>query len=230
MFTANTLAAFSENAKLRNLLASATCVATCAPLHHRTQFAHETISPFYYRNDQQFWPPNNSVPNQFSTRSIVAMSDAGAHRGDYESLAMSEDGTDVHPSVVAIGIGEIQNTWQAMGDSVQSFSRRQSGGGTYTGSDTSLEQNVGQGSQGLSDFRRGHHQDSFFGPIPLHGMQSRLSKDISLYMQHLKAQLKKNEPRRLRARKQLEQSVKALWPRAQIIMYGSVRILAPKSY
>ena len=217
MFTANTLAAYSENAKLRNLLASATCVATCAPLHH----------PTYYRNDQQFWPPNNSVPNQFSTRSFVAMSDAGAHRGDYESLAMSEDGTDVHPSVVAIGIGEIQNTWQAMGDSVQSFSRRQSGGGTYAGSDTSLEQNVGQGSQGLSDFRRGHHQDSSFGPIPLHGMQSRLSKDISLYMQHLKAQLKKNEPRRLRARKQLEQSVKALWPRAQIIMYGSVRFSLP---
>ncbi|KAL9188496.1 hypothetical protein ACHAXT_006874 [Thalassiosira profunda] len=208
----------AENAKLRNLLAS----ATCTPLQNPPPFAQEGMAPHYYRSEQQFSPPSFSYPNQFSTRSMVAMSDAGANRGDYESLAMSEEGNEMHPTVVAIH-GDGHNTWQAVGDSVQSYGRRTSGGGTYAESDTSLEYHAGGGqdSHAFSGFHRVHHQDSYFGPIPLHGIQSRLSKDINRYMQALKAQLKKTEPRRMRAIKQLESMVKALWPRAQIKMYGS---------
>jgi DNA polymerase sigma len=208
----------AENAKLRNLLAS----KTCAQLYHPAGIPQEIMPPYLYHNEQQMWPAYNGYPNQFSTQSIVAMSDAGVHRGDYESSAMSEDGTDVHPSVVAVGESQNIASWQARGDSVQSFGRRTSGGGTYAESDTSLEYNAPcQESHTLSGLHRVHQQDSFFGPIPLHGMQSRLSKDITRYMQALKSQLKKNEPQRLMAIKQLETSVKALWPRAQIKMYGS---------
>ena len=151
------------------------------------------------------------------------MSDAGIHRGDYDSLAMSEDGTDVHPSFVAIGESQNSVSWQPRGDSVQSFGRRTSGGGTYAESDTSLEHNAGgqESTMAFSGFHNVHQQDSFFGPIPLHGMQSRLSKDISRYMQSLRSQLKKNEPRRLWAVEGVTKIVKALWPRAQIKMYGS---------
>ncbi|KAL7540164.1 hypothetical protein ACHAXR_011026 [Thalassiosira sp. AJA248-18] len=210
----------AENAKLRNLLAS----KTCNPLYQPpVSFPQETVAPYFYRNDQQFLPTHNAFPNQFSTQSIVAMSDAGIHtRGDFDSLAMSEDGTDVHPSVVAIGESQSSVPWQVKGDSVHSYGRRTSGGGTYAESDISMEQNAGgQESHAFSGFHRVHQQDSFFGPIPLHGIESRLSKDITRYMQALKSQLRKSEPRRSWAMKQLETTVKALWPRAQLKMYGS---------
>lgn len=197
----------AENAKLRNLLAS----KTCAPLYnHPASFAQDTMAPHFYRNDQQYMPTQNSFPNQFSTHSIVAMSDAGVHRVDYDSSAMSEDGTDVHPSVVAIGL-ESQNSisWQARGDSVQSFGRRTSGGGTYAESETSLEHNIGgQESHAFSGLHRVHQQDSFFGAGPLHGIESRLSKDITRYMRSLRSQLKKTEGRRSLAVEGITKTVK----------------------
>jgi len=209
----------AENAKLRNLLAS----KTCTPIYHPAPFAQETMPPYVNRSDQQLLPTHNGFPNQFSTHSIVAMSDAGIHRGDYDSLAMSEDGTDnMYPSVVAMGESQNSVSWQPRGDSVQSFGRRTSGGGTYAESETSLEHNAGgQESHVFSGLHRVQHQDSFFGPIPLHGIESRLSKDITRYMQALKSQLKKNEPRRLLAVEGITKIVEALWPRAQIKMYGS---------
>eukprot|EP00986_Skeletonema_menzelii_P019662 scaffold28851_cov148-Skeletonema_menzelii.AAC.3 len=206
----------AENAKLRNLLAS----KVCAPLYHPPQFSADA-PPHFQQNilyDHHQRPPSYhqymSVYNggaNFTAQPIVAMSDAGLHRGDYDSSAMSEDGTDFHPSVVGNSI-----SWQPRGDSVHSFSRRTSVGGTYADSDASLEH--GPGGPG---FHRIHYQDSFFGPIPLHGMQSRLSKDIDRYMQSLKSQLKKNEQRRTFAVNQITKAVNALWPRAQIKMYGS---------
>ena len=158
----------AENAKLRNLLAS----KTCTPLYHPTSFPQETSH--FNPNLDLLWPAHNHFPNQFSTHSIVAMSDAG-HKADYDSSAMSEDDTDnMHPSVVAIGESQNSIAWQARGDSVTLFSRRTSGGGTYAESDLSLDHNIGQESQ-FSGLHRVHHpQDSFYGPIPLHGMESRL--------------------------------------------------------
>ena len=206
----------AENAKLRNLLAS----KTCASSYHPASFAHESTAPYFYQNtsDLQFVPAYNGIFHS-TAQPIVAMSDAGAHRGDMESSAKSEDGTDMHPSVV--GIIENQNSVprHARGDSVQSLGRRPSVSGTYAESDTSLER--GQESHAFSGFRHVHHQDSFFGPMPLHGMQSRLSKDVSCFMRALKSQLKKNEHRREWAVVQITKAVSALWPRAQIKMYGS---------
>lgn len=207
----------AENAKLRNLLAS----KVCAPLYHPPQFSADA-TPHFQHNilyDHHQRPPSyhqymsayNGGANFTAAQSIVAMSDAGLHRGDYDSSAMSEDGTEFHPSLVGNSI-----SWQPRGDSVQSFSRRTSIGGTYADSDASFEHNPGG-----PGFHRIHYQDSFFGPIPLHGMQSRLSKDIDRYMQSLKSQLKKNEPRRTFAVNQITKAVNALWPRAQIKMYGS---------
>ena len=206
----------AENAKLRNLLAS----KMCAPLHHPPQFAPDSPTYFPHSNSydhhqrapsyHQYMSVYNGNPN-FTTQSIVAMSDAGLHRGDYDFSVMSEDGTDVHPSIVGNSTSR-----QLRSDSVHSFSRRTSVGGTYADSDASFDQNAGGPS-----LHRIQYQDSFFGPIPLHGMQSRLSKDIDCYMQSLKTQLKKNEHRRTFAVNQITKAVKALWPRAQIKMYGS---------
>jgi hypothetical protein len=210
----------AENAKLRNLLAS----KVCAPLYHPPHFSAEPQASYaqqpYYDNPfnpsyHQHMSMYNGGAN-FTSRPMVAMSDAGLHRGDHDSSVMSEDGTDFHTSVV--GFNESQSiSWQPRGDSVHSFSRRTSIGGTYADSDASFEYTGGPGP----GFHRVQYQDSFFGPIPLHGMQSRLSKDIDRYMQSLKTQLKKNEHRRTFAIDQITKAVKALWPRAQIKMYGS---------
>lgn len=205
----------AENAKLRNLLAS----KACSPIYHPPLFSQDTSQ--YPPNTYDFqFEPSYKVTFHNIARPIVAMSDAGAQRGDLDSLAISEDGTDMHPSV--IGASENQSTVpiHARGDST---GRRPSITGTYAESDISMEHTNfgGQESHALSGFRHIHHQDSFFGPMPLHGMQSRLSKDISNFMQALKTQLKKNEHRREWAVEQITKTVTALWPRAQIKMYGS---------
>ena len=188
----------AENAKLMNLLAS----KTCTPLYRPTLFAQDT-APSYLYNEQQ-WPAPNSVPNQFSTQSIMAMSDAGIHRA---YSVMSEDGTDFHPSVVALGDNQNTNSWQARGDSVHSVGYRTSGcGTTYADSETSLERNLGRDSFAIN---RIHQHDSFFGPIPLHGIKSRLSIDITRYMNSLTSQLKKAEGRRLKAVEAITRTVKA---------------------
>ena len=219
----------AENAKLRNLLAS----KTCAPLYHPSH-AQETMPSFVYHNNQQ-WPSHNSFPDQF-TAQAVAMSDAGIHshpelavrpktyRGQrsegvhcqsfsttstdqlVDPSATSEDDTGLYPRVVAIGVSHNRIPWQARGESVQSFGRRTSGGGTtYAESDISLEHNIGQDSQARPSFgpSNGFHQDSFFG-----GIESRLSMDITRYMKSLKSQLKKTEDRRLRVVEAITKTVK----------------------
>jgi hypothetical protein len=227
----------AENAKLRNLIAS----RTCAPLHNPPSFYPEQINPFFFSNPSfEFHFGAGYNPGSFHP--VVAKSDAGVPRGEHESYARSEDGTEMYPSV--IGMSETQNSmsWQARGDSVHSACRRTSGGGTYAESDTSLEQNIGgPESHIFSAFRHVNRQDPYFGPMP----QSRLSRgrcihlyhiytvilvliaplhtllDIHQYMQSLKTQLKRNESRRVWVVEQITKSVNTLWPRAQIKMYGS---------
>ncbi|KAL3809266.1 hypothetical protein ACHAXA_009964 [Cyclostephanos tholiformis] len=233
----------AENAKLRNLLAS----KTCAPLYHPTHAQETMASSFIYHNDQH-WPVHNSFPHQFTTQTTVAMSDAGIHshpelaaipityrgqRGEgvhgqsfstastdqmIDYSASGEDDVGLYPSVVAVGIGH-RIPWQALGGSVQSFSRRTSGGGTtYAESDISLEHNIGHDSHVRASFgpSNGFHQDSFFS-----GIESRLSMDINRYMKSLKLQLAKTEDHRSKIVEAITKTVKALWPRATIKMYGS---------
>jgi hypothetical protein len=158
----------AENAKLRNLLAS----KMCAPFQTHSPFP-EQMNPYLYHN-----PP---FPFQFGP---TVMSDAGIHRGDNESSIRSEDGTDLHQSVIGMSVAQTSMNWQARGDSVKSVGRRTSAEGTtYAESDTSLEQNVGgPESHTFSAFRQVNQQDSFFGPmgIPIHGMRSRLSQGDTL--------------------------------------------------
>ena len=192
----------AENAKLRNLLASRTCV----PLHYPA----EPASPFFHFNDQPQFTYNypTAQNHQLSTQSIYAMSDNWT---DHDSAVLSED--DGHPSVIAFG--ESHNTTMggcyARGDS--SYGRRTS----VTESDTSVE-NLGQQSYQFS----GRNLDSFLGPIGSHGgMQSRLTKDVNRYISSLKTQLKKSEHRRLQAIQGVTRIIKAIWPRADVKMYGS---------
>lgn len=193
----------AENAKLRNLLASRTCV----PLHYPT----EPASPFFHFNEQPQFTYNypTAQNHQLSTQSIYAMSDNWT---DHDSAVLSED--DGHPSVIAFGESHNNATmggWYPRGDS--SYGRRTS----VTESDTSVE-HLGQQSYQFS----GRNLDSFLGPIGSHnGMQSRLTKDINRYISSLKTQLKKSEHRRLQAIQGVTRIIKAIWPRADVKMYGS---------
>ena len=191
----------AENAKLRNLLASRTCV----PLHYPA----EPASPFFHFNDQPQFTYNypTAQNHQLSTQSIYAMSD----NWDHDSAVLSED--DGHPSVIAFGShnNAAVGGWHARGDS--SYGRRTS----VTESDTSVE-HLGQQSYQFS----GRNLDSFLGPIGSHnGMQSRLTKDINRYISSLKTQLKKSEHRRLQAIQGVTRIIKAIWPRADVKLYGS---------
>lgn len=162
----------AENAKLRNLLAS----KTCAPLFQSPSPFPEQMNPYFYASPSYQFHFGHDYRGGGSVHPAAAMSDAGIHRGEHESSVRSEDGTDMHPSVIGMSVTQNSVSWQAVGDSVHSVGRRTSAGGTYAESDTSLEQNAGHESHAFSSFRHVNHQDSFFGPMPIYGIRSRLSQ------------------------------------------------------
>lgn len=246
----------AENAALRNLLAS----KTCAPLFQAPPaYLPEQVNPYFYASPSYQFHFGHDY-NRGSVHPVAAaMSDAGIHRGEHELSVRSEDGTDnMHPSVIGMSVTQNSVSWQAVGDSVHSMGRRTSVGGTCAESDTSQEQNAGHESQTFSAFRQVNHQDSFFGPMPVYGMRSRLSQgkfamllyqllldffvyrenspcfsrvDIDHFMQALKSQLKRSESRRMYVIERITKAVNAVWPRAQIKMYGShmSRLCLPSS-
>ena len=114
----------AENAKLRNLLAS----KMCTPIQTQSSFLHDQVNPLFYS-------PNYSGG---SSHPVAAMSDAGIHRYEHDSV-QSEDGTDM----VGMSITQNSTSWHPHGDSVHSLGRRTSVGGTYAESDMSVEQNTG---------------------------------------------------------------------------------------
>lgn len=62
-------------------------------------------------------------------------------------------------------------------------------------------------------------------------MAANLYPDIDRFMQALKTQLKRTESRRMLVVDQITKSINAVWPRAQIKMYGShmTRLCLPSS-
>jgi hypothetical protein len=181
----------AEVAKLKNLLAAQSGSSSYVGP------AVVPKSPY----DPEFMPPYfHGVPK--ATTTVGAMSDAGTHRGDHDS-AFSEDGTD--------GFGH-----DASGRPRAVHVRRMSSSATIAGSDLSVEQNVtGQTMLGASSFR------DVVGSISAHGMQSRLTTDILNFLRAKSSALRIQDKKKTAAIERLTRLVTALWPRAQVKIYGS---------
>jgi len=199
----------SEIAKLKNLLAikQLNPSPVYMPSHDYVSvpqsYDPEHMLPFFHDR-------NKSLKNKFT-----AKSDVGIHNDTH----MSEDGTDaVHGSVTAT---DASAKHQTLNGSSIGNRRRSSLSIGRGGSDvTSLEHDTGFSVFNPPTSTCFFRQESF-GPAHLHGLQSRLGRDISTYLSSVVMQLKKHENRRELARKRLTTLVTTLWPRAQVKIYGS---------
>ena len=98
--------------------------------------------------------------------------------------------------------------------------RRMSSGATIAGSDLSVEQNdPGQAMIGASSFRS--LSRDVLGSITGHGMSSRLTKDVLNFLRAKSSALKAQDKKKTAAIERLTRLVTALWPRAQVKIYGS---------
>lgn len=127
-----------------------------------------------------------------------AMSDAGIHRvGDHESQISEDDGFD------AISRSRMDTT------------RQLSSTATVAESDTSVDITASVVQGGLAG------RIPEFESSPVHGLQSRLTKDIMRFLNATQTQLQKQENKRRVAVERFTRLVDNLWPRAQVKLYGS---------
>lgn len=127
-----------------------------------------------------------------------AMSDAGVHRvGDHESQVSEDDGFD------GISRSRVDAT------------RQMSSTATVAESDTSVEIAASVIHGGLTG------RIPEFEASPVHGLQSRLTKDIMRFLNSMKTQLQKQESKRRVTVERFSRLVDTLWPRAQVKLYGS---------
>lgn len=124
-------------------------------------------------------------------RTLAAMSDAGL-RGEHESIASEDD----------------------KGGKADTL-RHNSSGAIITDSDVSWDHASSHVRQ-LPPPTRDLHD-----PLSLNGTHSRLSKDILKFLDSTDMQLKKQNNKRLKAVERMTRLVKAVWPRAQVKLYGS---------
>jgi len=190
----------AEVAMLKNLLAAERGNKANPSLDYLEAFPGST--PY----GMEFAPTFEGIPTGLtSCQTVGAMSDAGLHRGEYDSTVPSEDGTD-------IAIGSIDNPTNPR----TAHLRRMGSSGTIPASDASVDHSISV-------------QAALSGPplkdplvvMPSHGLQSRLTKDIINFLNATNVQLKKYANRRRLASERLSRLVTALWPRAQLKMYGS---------
>lgn len=196
----------AEVAKLKNLLAAQSGNShgmqqqeyfydVPAPTPHNPEFT--MMQPFFHGR---------------ATTTIGALSDGGFHRGgDHESTIVSEDGTVTYTDHATTS-HEVPKPSQA-----SRSTRRHSSGLTATGSDISLERNFGF-SQQQSNITR---CNDVFGNDIANGLHSRLTKDIAKFLHANDIQLQKEDRRRSKAVNHLSRLVTAVWPRAQVHLYGS---------
>jgi len=185
----------AEVAKLKNQLAAQSGSSSCVGAAAMTNSSCDPdFAPSYF----------HGVPK--ATTTVGAMSDAGTHRGDHDS-AFSEDGTDCL-------INDTSGRPHAV------HVRRMSSSATIAGSDLSVEQNVtGQAMLGTSSFRS--LSRDVLGSISGHGMSSRLTKDILSFLRAKSSALRIQDKKKTAAIERLTRLVTALWPRAQVKIYGS---------
>lgn len=187
----------AEVSKLKNLLA--------AQNGSSTSYAGPVIGAKSSAYGPEFMPSYFSGISK-ATTTVGAMSDGGTHRGDHDST-FSEDGTD--------GLGH---------DSSEKphavHVHHMSSSATIAGSDLSVEQNIpNQAMIGASNFRSLSRE--VLGSISGHGMASRLTMDILKFLKAKSSALRIQDQKKTAAIERLTRLVTALWPRAQIKIYGS---------
>ena len=199
----------AEVAKLRNMLASQNQNIMMAPtqtydyasssphqVHHHLH-AVRTASSKYFDHPASL----SHLVNSARSRTLAAMSDAG-YRGEYESMASMASEDDYTG-----GVGKV------------SQHQRQTSSAATASSDVSIEHSAQQ----QLNFTVGvplNAQSNNSG-MPVSGVQSRLSVDIAHFVDVIGGQLRKQEGKRAKSVERMTRLVTALWPRAQVKLYGS---------
>lgn len=185
----------AEVAKLKNQLAAMKGAALYPAIEYSQGYGH----PLYGAGS---FDPECMPPFFQKGQAPGAMSDAGIHRAEYESQVSEDD--DAFPKITKTESG-----------------RHLGSGATIAGSDISAEHaatNV-------------VHQTPLGLPVPLNrdphdagtvsGLQSRLTKDIMRFLAANDTQNRKLDKTRNLAVERISRLVNALWPRAQVKLYGS---------
>lgn len=183
----------AEVAKLKAMLAAQTATPT---IPYQESFNQPTYNPGSF--DPHSMPPFFHGMQRGQRNG--AMSDAGIHRvGDYESQVSEDEGFD------AISRSRMDATKQI------------SSTATVAESDTSIDITASVIQGGLTG------RIPEFDASPVHGLQlqSRLTKDITRFLNATRTQLQKQENKRRVAVERFSRLVDTLWPRAQVKLYGS---------
>jgi len=191
-----------EIAKLQNILAMHQGASeSFNTTHTETSLNYDGTPHFFQSKNGSFRPK------------FAALSDVGA----YHEVQPSEDDTDAMQGSIAAtdasgkprsNIGNASNI------------RLSSMVETRTGSDVlSIEHGTVTYST-LNIPPRPNHRESA-GPEHLHDFESRLTKDINIFLSSIASRMEEQYSMRELAIKRLRLLVNTIWPRAQIKMYGS---------
>lgn len=186
----------AEISKLKNILALERINTNYSTPQTTSPFESEYMPSFYHNRQQG------------SIHRYVAMSDAGLN-----DIPMSEDGTDVMQASVTTadkGRRRISRT-SSVNNRIQSTSIGKTGGSDMT----SLEHDNATYSVAptIPPNRK------YSGPNNLN--QSRLSREIDYFLASVATKLENQARRRSVAIERLTALVNTIWPRAQVLLYGS---------
>jgi hypothetical protein len=183
----------AEVAKLKNMLACQRGTALYPDLNYAQGVSQTPPDPLAF--DPQ------AVSRFFKytprARTLAAMSDAGL-RGEHESQASEDDMQESGNRMVKP---------DTLGHTLS--------GATIAGSDVSWDHASSQVCH-LPPPTRDLHD-----PVSLSGTHSRLAKDILKFLDSTNMQLRKQNTKREKAVERMTRLVNAVWPRAQVTLYGS---------
>lgn len=185
----------AEVAKLKNQLASHQGATVYPPFDYTQGYMQPGLGAGSF--DPECMPPFFQ-----KGQALGAMSDAGIHRGEYESQVSEDD--------EQFGMLNYNEN-----------GRRLSSGATVAGSDHSIEPTSGnpalQGPVGLpAPISRDSHDAG-----AMSGLRTRLTEDILKFMASTEVQHRKLDSTRDAAVVRMTRLVNTLWPRAQVKVYGS---------
>ena len=191
----------AEISMLKNILALERINSDYSIPQIATPFGSECMTSFFH--DRQ----------KGSSHRYGARSDAGLNN----DIPMSEDGTDVMQASVATadkGNRRISRKDSISNNRLQSMSVGKAGGSDVASFDYDNTTYSAPPSHTIPCYR-------YSGPEHLHGLQSRLTRDMNNFLATITAKLNKQESRLSLAIKRLTTLVISIWPRAQVKMYGS---------
>lgn len=165
----------------------------------------QSANPF----GSEYMPSFFQEQRQGSAGRYVAMSDAGLNE-----VPMSEDGNNTDGMQASVATTDLGKRRISRSNSI-GIQHHKSGGSDIVSLDyDNTAYSVAPPSQYIPCYKCS-------GPNHLHGLQSRLSREIEEFLISNSLKLKKQESRRLLAIERLTRLVTAIWPRAQVLAYGS---------